>query len=78
MWSDINYIWKEAFTMAWESFKRNTIPIGAVIINEQGNIISKGRNEIYDNSSSNPLAGSYMAHAEMTAMIDLKKKNTQI
>lgn len=74
MWNDINYIWKEAFTMAWESFKRNTIPIGAVIINEEGNIISKGRNEIYDNGSSNPLAGSYMAHAEMTAMINLKEK----
>jgi tRNA(Arg) A34 adenosine deaminase TadA len=32
MWSDLNSIWKEAFSLAWESFKKNTIPIGAVIV----------------------------------------------
>lgn len=72
MWFELNYIWKEAFSLAWESFKKNTIPIGAVIINEQGNIILRGRNRIFDDTTNNPLAGTYMAHAEMTAMINLK------
>jgi tRNA(adenine34) deaminase len=74
MWSDLNYIWKEAFSLAWESFKRNTIPIGALIVDQEGKIISRGRNRIYDETSNNPLAGTYMAHAEMTAMISLKEK----
>lgn len=74
MWNELSNIWKEAFSLAWESFKKNTIPIGAVITNEQGNIISRGRNRIYDITSSNPLAGTCMAHAEMTAMICLKEK----
>lgn len=74
MWNDLNYIWQEAFSLAWEAFKRNTIPIGAVIVDECGNIVSRGRNRIFDEKSSNPLAGTYMAHAEMTAMIKLKDK----
>ncbi len=75
MWCDLNYIWKEAFTLAWEAFKRNTVPIGAVITDEKGNIISRGKNRIYDEVSSNPLAGTNMAHAEMTAMLNLKEKH---
>jgi len=71
---ELDNIWQEAFSLAWESFKRNTIPIGAVIVNEEGNIISRGRNRIFDDSINNPLVGSNMAHAEMTAMINLKEK----
>ena len=74
MWSDLNDIWKEAFNLAWDSFKKNTIPIGAVIVDSEDRIVSRGRNRIYDVESKNPLAGTYMAHAEMTAMINLKEK----
>lgn len=74
MWVDLSDIWKEAFSLAWESFRKNTIPIGAVIVDEQGNIISRGRNRIFDESSTHPLVGSTMAHAEMTAMLNFKKK----
>ena len=74
MWCDLSDIWKESFTLAWESFNKNTIPIGAVIVDSQDNIIAWGRNRIYDESSKNPLSGTYMAHAEMTAMITLKEK----
>ncbi|MBO8161965.1 MAG: nucleoside deaminase [Thermosipho sp. (in: Bacteria)] len=72
MWKDLNKYWQEAFKLAWESYKKDTIPIGAVIVDSKGNIISRGRNRIFDKSSSNPLAGTYMAHAEMTAMMQLK------
>ncbi|MBK1809267.1 nucleoside deaminase [Clostridium sp. YIM B02505] len=73
MWKDLNYAWQEAFSLAWESFKKNTIPIGAVIVDENEKIISRGRNRIFDTSSSNPLAGTGMAHAETTAMLTLKR-----
>ena len=74
MWSDLNDIWKESLSLAWESFNKNTIPIGAVIVDSEDRIVSRGRNRIYDVESKNPLAGTYMAHAEMTAMINLKEK----
>jgi tRNA(adenine34) deaminase len=75
MWKDLNSYWREAFSMAWEAYKRGTIPIGAVIVDHEGNIISRGRNRIFDEDSSNPLAGTYIAHAEMTAMLVLKAKD---
>lgn len=75
MWCDLNNIWKESFSLAWESYKNNTIPIGAVIVDDEGDIISRGRNRIFDYNDSNPLAGTYLAHAEMTAMLNLKEKD---
>lgn len=74
MWSEVEKPWKEAFALAWESFRHNTIPIGAVIVDEYNNIISKGRNMIFDKITSNCLAGTTMAHAEMSAMIQLKRE----
>ncbi|MBU3128693.1 nucleoside deaminase [Clostridium tagluense] len=74
MWSDLNIIWKECFSLAWKSFNNNTIPIGAVIVDLQGSIIARGRNRIYDKGSNHTLSGTDMAHAEMTAMSTLKKE----
>lgn len=74
MWENLSSPWQRSFELAWESYKNNTIPIGAVITDARGNIISEGRNRIYDEDSNNPLAGTAMAHAEMTAMMVLKVK----
>ena len=72
MWNDLSNIWKEAFSLAWDAYTKNTIPIGAVIVNEEGKIISRGKNRIYDRESNSPLAGTQMAHAEVSAMINLR------
>lgn len=74
MWKDLSEIWRETFRLAWESYRKNTIPIGAVIVDAKGEIVSRGRNRIFDVESLNPLAGTCMAHAEMTAMASLKQK----
>jgi tRNA(adenine34) deaminase len=75
MWSELNDIWKECFSLAWVSFKRGTIPIGSAIADSQDNIIARGRNRIFDEGSTHPLSGTCMAHAEMTAMSSLKEKD---
>ena len=72
MWQNLEKPWQEAFKMAWEAYRRGTIPIGCVIATKEYKIISKGRNRIFDKRSGNPLAGSNMAHAEMTAMLGLR------
>lgn len=74
MWKDLEKPWQIAFEMAWEAYKRGTIPIGAVIINEEGDIISKGRNRIFDKEGSSSLAGTNMAHAEMDVLFGLNEK----
>jgi tRNA(adenine34) deaminase len=73
MWKDIEKPWQQAFEMAWEAYKRGTIPIGCIIVTPKGEIVSKGRNRIFDSKSDNPLARSNMAHAEMTAMLGLRE-----
>jgi len=73
MWRDLDKPWQRAFELAWESYRNDTIPIGAIIINNTGEIIAEGRNRIFDKNSDNALAGTYMAHAEMTAMMQLKE-----
>lgn len=74
MWGDLNNIWKEAFSLAWESYMNDSVPIGAVIVDAKDKIITRGRNRIFDDHSTNSLSGTLMAHAEMTAMMQLKLK----
>lgn len=73
MFKDLEDAWKEVFKLAWESYKRDTIPIGAVIVDSMNEIVSIGRNRTYDELSSHILAGTCMGHAEMTAMMKIKK-----
>ncbi|NLG88885.1 MAG: nucleoside deaminase [Clostridiaceae bacterium] len=67
MWDEIETPWKIAFMQGWEAFKNGSVPIGAVITDENGNIISKGRNRIYENDSLNPK----IAHAETECLLKL-------
>ena len=67
MWSSINQAWKTAFELGWEAFSKGNIPIGAVITDEDGNIISSGRNRIFEKSIYN----HKIAHAETEALFKL-------
>ena len=73
MWNKIDKNWKEAIAMSWDAYKCDTIPIGAIVVNQKNEIVSRGKNRIFDETSQHPMAGSYMAHAEMTAMLPLKE-----
>lgn len=73
MWYDLEKPWQQAFQMAWEAYKNDTIPIGCVIVSKEGKVISEGRNQIFDKFSDNPLTGTNMAHAEMNAMLGLRQ-----
>ncbi|MDD2569429.1 MAG: nucleoside deaminase, partial [Clostridia bacterium] len=61
MWNDISEPWKVAFSQGWLSYKNGSIPIGAVVTDEAQNIISVGRNKLYENINFNPK----IAHAEI-------------
>lgn len=63
-WATINKPWQTAFELAWEAFSCGSIPIGAVITDENGQVISQGRNRIYEKNILNP----QLAHAEMDAL----------
>lgn len=60
-------LWQETFTEAWTAFCDNTIPIGAIIADKSGNILSRGHNAIYCSTVLNPK----LQHAEMNCLANL-------
>lgn len=64
MWENLSEIWKAAFEEAWEAFKSGSIPIGAVITDESGNIILKDHNR----SNETGVINRSISHAEANAL----------
>ncbi len=73
LWETLDECWKEVFRLSWESYKNGTIPVGAIILDENNDIVAKGRNVSYDKESEHILAGTTIGHAEMVALMQLKK-----
>lgn len=71
MWNDLSLPWQAAFEEAREAFRTGNIPIGAVICDTDGNIISRGHNELYSAARLNPKT----RHAEMNCLdnLDIRK-----
>jgi tRNA(Arg) A34 adenosine deaminase TadA len=62
-WDDLTPPWQACLDLAWEAYCDDCIPIGAVVTDAAGNILSRGRNRIYNRSDQ-------LAHAEMEALRD--------
>jgi hypothetical protein len=41
MWNKLSIPWQAAFTEGWESYCNGSIPIGAVLIDSLGNVVSQ-------------------------------------
>ncbi len=67
MWNDLSKAWQTAFSAGWESFKNGSVPIGAVICDENGGIICTGRNRMNEITNGN----SKIAHAETDCLLQL-------
>ena len=63
--------WDEVFRLMWEAYRAGTIPVGAVVVDEAGEIVSCGRNRIFDAPHDGQLARSRLAHAEVNALVHL-------
>lgn len=53
-----------------------TIPVGAVVVNEAAEVVSRARNRIFDDSRDGHLGGSRLAHAEVNALVGLTSERT--
>jgi len=67
MWNSLTKEWQYTFKLAWEAFRNGSIPIGAIIVDAYGNIISTGRNETTEKIKPN----KRIAHAEMNCISNL-------
>jgi tRNA(adenine34) deaminase len=72
MWDTLDLPWQAAFEMAWEAYCAGTVPIGAVIADADGKVVTRGRNRIMDKTApERQVCGNELAHAEMNALLSL-------
>jgi tRNA(adenine34) deaminase len=67
MWKDLSPEWKMTFQLAWDAFQHGSIPIGAIITDQAGNVLSTGRNHLGETLVPNPRT----AHAEALCVRNL-------
>lgn len=73
-WNDLQKPWQVCFELGWESLKNGSIPIGAVITNEKGEIISKGRSMQYENKGEpGEIMHHKISHAELNAIVKVSE-----
>jgi hypothetical protein len=57
MWSDLTPAWQACLELAWEAYCDDCIPIGAVVTDEGGVVLSRGRNRVYPRSMWSMVCG---------------------
>jgi tRNA(Arg) A34 adenosine deaminase TadA len=68
--------WIDAFVLMWEAYEAGTIPVGAVVADETGRVVARGRNRIFDEPDERQLGRTRLAHAEINALASLSSDRT--
>lgn len=69
MWSDLLKPWQVCLELAWEAYCEDCFPIGAVVTNAGGEVISRGRNRVFEKHFPGGRSnGHALAHAEVEAL----------
>jgi tRNA(adenine34) deaminase len=72
VWDYLSEPWRASVELAWESYRAGSLPIGAVVADTRGNVLSRGRNRIHERSGEDgSLFGHKLAHAEINALVTL-------
>jgi tRNA(Arg) A34 adenosine deaminase TadA len=70
IWDGLTSPWQGAVHELWAAYCRGSLPIGAVVTDEHGRIVARGRNRMYESvGEGNALYGHRLAHAEVNALI---------
>ena len=71
LWRTLEEPWQVCLRLAWESYVQGSLPIAAVIVDEQNNVVAQGRNRLRDDDAEpNALHQHPLAHAEVNALLD--------
>ena len=66
-WNALGSTWQLAIDQAWDSWTAGSAGVGAVLVDQAGAVVAKGRNRTTEHSRSH-LSGTIMAHAEMDVL----------
>lgn len=73
-WSEITNEWKECFRTAWESFKEGSRPVGAIVTDDKGHLVSTGKSATFGQLSDTVISNNEIAHAEVNALLKLDNR----
>jgi tRNA(adenine34) deaminase len=77
MWNSLSQPWKDCFEQAWKSYCSGSFPIGAAITDENGEVISTGRNKVYEQGhGEGQVCNNKIAHAEVNAILKIDNLET--
>lgn len=80
LYDSLSFPWQICAAEAWDAFLHKTVPIGACLIDEDGSLVSKGRNHIYDDDPTDGIAPwvskHKLAHAEMNCLLGARDRVT--
>jgi tRNA(adenine34) deaminase len=72
MWETLSEPWRACVDLAWEAYRADSLPIGAVVADTEGRVLAGGRNRIYERSGPGDVVfGHNLAHAELNALLSL-------
>jgi len=71
-WDELSLPWQACMDQAWQAYCDDSFPIGAVVVDKDGSILSSGRNRIYEKQKGGRhLRGAELAHAEVEALFHI-------
>jgi tRNA(adenine34) deaminase len=75
VWETLSEPWRACVELAWEAYRAGSLPIGAVVADPEGKILSAGRNRIHeDTGPQGTVFGRKLAHAELNALLLLESE----
>ena len=74
MWKDLSTEWQKTFEQAWIAFQHGSIPIGAIITDEAGNVTIYAASLIRTEGQEEPMLGSVETDEEWTRIKNILKE----
>ncbi len=73
MWSSLSLPWRTSFEQCWIAYYSGSIPIGAVVVHEDGGILSTGRSFQHETGEATlrQISLHPLSHAEVNALLGL-------
>lgn len=73
MWKSLTLPWQASLEEAWAAYLAGSVPIGAVIVDDDGRIMARGRNRSAETSAEDGFLFNHtLAHAEVNALYRLR------
>ncbi len=72
IWSNLSEPWRCCLEDAWQAYSHGSLPIAALVVDQDGRIVARGRNRIHEAvGETGHLHGHVLAHAELNALMNL-------